>query len=248
MAKILYTFTVNKENLVDETEVTKDEAGNEVKTIKQVKKLVPQTYHLLRPTRAMIEEAELFYGIKQAEGIEKGLMPKKLLMKKYEEAGGYLPKAEQERRDELYKKFIDLQEKLIRGAEKADTEKSEEEKAADEVVNKEFMDVYEQLRVLEKDYNDLFEHTAEVWAKNKTVIWWTLFLAAKDKEGAPVAFFDGLTYDEKLKANDKIEDSNDDFSLGIIRRFLFLVGFWYNGKANTKEDFDAVLQMFPSTV
>jgi len=246
--KILYSFTLDKEDLVDEVEITKDESGNEIKTTKKVKKSVPNTFHLLRPTRSMVEEAELFYGIKLAEGIEKGLLPKKLLMKRYEEAGGYLPKQDQDKRDDLYKKFVELQEKLIRSAEKAIEDKTPEEKESDEAVNKEFMAVYDQLREIEKEYNDLFEHTAEVWAKNKTIIWWTLFLSAKDKNGEPIPLFDGATYEAKLKSNDKLEEEEDSFIVSVIRRFMFLTGFWYSGKAVTKEDFDAVLQLFKTDV
>ena len=55
---------------------------------KKVKKEVPYKFFLRRPTRTMTDEAELYYGVKLAEGIKAGLLTKALLEKRFENDGG----------------------------------------------------------------------------------------------------------------------------------------------------------------
>ena len=79
--KWLYEFAVNNEKEVEQVEVTNDAQGNEVKTTKKVKKVVPTKFKIQKPTRRQFDDAELFYGIKLSEGIKAGLLTKALVAK-----------------------------------------------------------------------------------------------------------------------------------------------------------------------
>ena len=72
--KRIYEFTVNKEETVKEETVENKKDGTEVTTSKDVKKEIPHKFFMRRPTRAMTDEAELYYGVKLAEGIKAGLL------------------------------------------------------------------------------------------------------------------------------------------------------------------------------
>ena len=61
--KRIYEFTVDREETVKEETVKQEKDGTEVTTSKDVKKNVPKKYFLRRPTRAMTDEAELYYGV-----------------------------------------------------------------------------------------------------------------------------------------------------------------------------------------
>ena len=86
--KRIYEFTVNKEETVKEQSVEKKKDGTEVTTAKDVKKEIPHKFFLRRPTRAMTDEAELYYGVRLAEGIKAGLLTRALLEKRFENDGG----------------------------------------------------------------------------------------------------------------------------------------------------------------
>ena len=86
--KRIYEFTVNKEEIVKEESVEKKKDGTEVTTAKDVTKEVPHKFFLRRPTRAMTDEAELYYGVRLAEGIKAGLLTRALLEKRFENDGG----------------------------------------------------------------------------------------------------------------------------------------------------------------
>ena len=101
--KRIYEFTVNKEEEVSEDTVETKKDGTEVTTSKKVQKEVPHKFFLRRPTRAMTDEAELYYGVKLAEGIKAGLLTRALLEKRFENDGG--TRSDQENSE--YKKIVD---------------------------------------------------------------------------------------------------------------------------------------------
>ena len=103
--KRIYEFEANKEETVKEESVEKKKDGTEVTTSKDVKKEVPHKFFLRRPTRAMTDEAELYYGVKLAEGIKAGLLTRALLEKRFENDGGT-------RSNEENKQYKEVVEKL----------------------------------------------------------------------------------------------------------------------------------------
>ena len=106
--KRIYEFTVNKEAEVTEDTVETKKDGTEVTTSKKVKKDVPHKFFLRRPNRTMTDEAELYYGVKLAEGIKAGLLTKALLEKRFENDGGT-------RSDEENAQYEDIINKLQGG-------------------------------------------------------------------------------------------------------------------------------------
>ena len=107
--KRIYEFTVNKEEEVSEDTVETKKDGTEVTTSKKVKKEVPHKFFLRRPTRTMTDEAELYYGVKLAEGIKAGLLTKALLEKRFENDGGTRSDDENEQYEEIINKLQDFQ-------------------------------------------------------------------------------------------------------------------------------------------
>ena len=88
--KWIYSFTLDKEINVDKTEVSKDEAGAEIRITKAVKEKKPFVFKLKKPTRKIIEEADIFYAAKVGEYLKAGLLSKNLIAKRLENDGGDL--------------------------------------------------------------------------------------------------------------------------------------------------------------
>jgi hypothetical protein len=95
--KWLHEFAVNDEKETEQIESSIDAQGNEVKTTKKVKKIVPVKFKIQKPTRKLFDEAELFYGIKLSEGIKAGLLTKALLAKRYQNDCGAMSEPEKEK-------------------------------------------------------------------------------------------------------------------------------------------------------
>ena len=122
--KRIYEFTVNKEEEVSEDTVKTQKDGTEVTTSKKIKKEVPYKFSLGRPTREMTDEAELYYGVRLADGIKAGLLTRALLEKRFENDGGTRSDDENLQYKiitEKLKKFYEEQSKIIDIVEKKRT-------------------------------------------------------------------------------------------------------------------------------
>ena len=237
--KKLYEFTVTKVEDVIKKETSTNEKGDKVTTEKAVEEKVKHGFFLRKPTRALYDEAELFYGIELSKGIKAGLLTKALLAKRYENDGGSLSDGEIERYGNLYLDFYkrtdDYQRLVIKGEDNL-TDSDKEEMGRLEV---ELQDTRSTLTQFEMEQQSLYEQTAEVRARNKTILWWILQLSYGD-DGK--SYFPGKTFDERLISYDDKSEEEDVFINTVIQRLTYFVSFWFVGRAATQEEFDTLLR------
>lgn len=246
--KIMFEFTIDKEELVDEVEVSKNEKGEEVKVTKKVKKNVPIKLAIKKPTRGLFDEAELFYGVKLSEGIKAGLLTRALLAKRFSNDGGIFSELDKEEYTKLYVGLFDLQSKFQKLSLKDETKRTDEEKKEyRELVNK-ISSTKEKLQDYEFAQASLFDQTAENRARNKTIMWWVLFLSLMEtKDGKYTDMFLGSTFEDKIASYDLIEDGKDDsWEKVALSKLIYLISFWYTGRASTQEEFEKLLNMVTS--
>ena len=110
--RILNEFTIPKIEEVPESETSTNDKGEEVTTTKTVKKSVDKHYVVKKPSRALYDEAELFYGVKLSEGIKAGLLTRALLAKRFNNDGGILSDGERDKFAGLYMGLFEKQAKL----------------------------------------------------------------------------------------------------------------------------------------
>lgn len=237
--KKLFEFNIGKEQIIQETETSKNEKGEEIKITKDVKKKVPQKFCIKKPNRGLFEEAELFYAVKLSEGIRAGLLTRALLSKRYENDGGPLSQTEIEKFGELYSEFFDKQRELQKLVAKTDQTEEDKKRVAELSILQESS--REKLQQFEMDQASLFDQTAEVRARNKTILWWILNLAfSVNEKGEERPVFKGASFEQKLDSYDEVLDSEEDFNNEIIRKFTYFISFWYVGKATNEEEFKAI--------
>ena len=94
--KKLYEFSLYKTDTVKEKSESTNDKGEKVITEKDVEKKVEHKFFLRKPTRSMYDDAELFYGVKLAEGVKAGLLNHALLAKRYNNDGGIFTDDQQE--------------------------------------------------------------------------------------------------------------------------------------------------------
>jgi hypothetical protein len=236
--KKLYEFTVSKKGTVKEKTESENEKGEKVTIEKEVEKVVPHKFFLRKPTRSMYDDAELFYGVRLAEGVKAGLLNHALLAKRYNNDGGIYS---EDQKDDFANTYFELlhdqteyQQLAIKGEERDEKENGEFEE-----LEKTLSLNRRKLQAYEAEKSSLFDQTAETRARNKTVFWWVLALShLENEDGSTGPVFGKGSFDEMLVEYDKMEESDDPYFEELIQRLVYYVSFWYSGRAVTPEDFD----------
>lgn len=245
--KIIYDFTLNKEEEVEETLVSKGDQGEEIKTIKKVKKDVPKQFSLKKPGRKLYDEAELFYGVKLSEGIKAGLLTRALLAKRFNNDGGVLSENEKDRFTKLYMGLFEKQARFQELDFKGKSVSPEEKKERSELLST-LNRARQELQEFEMAQASLFDQTAENRARNKTILWWVVQLSHRkvgEDKYEPV-FGDG-EYDNKIKVYDELEEKGDEFVEEMLTKLSYYVSFWYITKPETREELETLLKTADET-
>ena len=243
--KKIYEFTLNKEDEIEQEEVSTNDAGEQVKTIKKIKKEIPHKFFLKFPSRAMRDEASLFYGVEFAKGTKAGLLTIPLLDRRNINDGGVFSEKDKAEYLTSFDQLIALEKDFQALDSIKEADRTEDQKTK----HKEFSDKVKELRLKIQEYEtfktSIYDHTAEVRARNQTITWWLVQLAYKDGD-KPEPFFGNGTYEERLNKYDEFSESGEAFVNKVMNRFLIYVSFWAANRANLKEDFDKLGDLFDS--
>lgn len=240
--KKLYTFALNKEIEVEEPRLSKNEKGEEIKILEKIKKQESHTYFIIKPTRSLMEGAEIFFASVVSKCISQGILSVSLLQKRVLNDGGVLSEEQKKLYDELYDKLFEKQS--VHKNLLAKTEPTEEDKIDTEKAFKEIVDTLTEIQNLQTQTgNSLYQNTAENIARNRCAVFWTLNLSYKEENGKETPVFPGKTYEEKLISYDKLEEAGDDFDTQLINKLFLVTSLWYLGKAETQQDFEILLKM-----
>lgn len=242
--KELYSFFLNKEVESEEVDISKDETNQEVKTIKKVKKNIPIKIIIKKPNRSLFDEAELFYGVKISEGIKAGLLTRALLAKRINNDGGIFSNEEQIEYSGSYVRLFELQNEFQKLTSIDKDQRTTEDADKLSSIMKDIEETREKIQNFEITQSNLFDQTAENRARNKTIIWWLLYLSyIEDENGNIKPFFNEGGYYEKLKFYDKVEEEDLEFEKKVIQKLVYLISFWYMGRASTSEEFNNLLKI-----
>lgn len=246
--KWLHEFAVNDEKETEQIESSIDAQGNEVKTTKKVKKIVPVKFKIQKPTRKLFDEAELFYGIKLSEGIKAGLLTRSLLAKRYQNDGGAMSDSEKQRYAMLYIELYKLQNELQRLQVNLEKITKEEQTKKIAVILNDISENRRELQEIENYNATLFDQTAENRARNQTILWWVLNLSyiAEDNQNY-IPFFGEGDYNKKIIRYDEIEEEENAFSKDVMSKLAYFISLWYMGKAANYEDFKNLETLFNET-
>jgi len=238
--KKLYEFTVDKEVEVVEKTTSKNENGDNVTVEKKVKKTVPQKFFIRKPTRALFDDSDLFYGVKLSEGIKAGLLTRTLLNKRYVDDGGALAEKTKEAENQAYQDLYFASLDLKKLEEIPETERASDYGVKVAEIKDKMDTIKKSLTSLEMQKESLYDSTAETRARNKTITWWILQLSYKLEDDKEIPFFGEGPYEKKMDNYDEIFDAGDEFNIKVANRFIYYVSYWSIGRAAKQEDFDEV--------
>jgi hypothetical protein len=239
--KTIYEFKVEKEEEAEEqntSEQVNKETGEKEKVTKTktVKKQIPYTIRIAEPSRRQIEDADMEFSVEMSKCIKKGILTKAMLAKKYSDSGGLLTEEDSTELVRSYRELAELQNDLGRLMSKK--KKTEKEKEKESKLNEDFAEVRKRIVELETSYQNVFNHTADTKAQNKTILWYVLNLThVTGPEGAERPFFEGDTPEAKEESYYVLDESGDELYDLIREKLMTFVSFWYFSQNASEEEF-----------
>jgi hypothetical protein len=244
--KTLYEYSV----FVDKEVEVKEERQEDGKVITETRKEIkPVEYKLCikKPKRSDLDEAELFYNVNIAQGMEAGLMSQAFLAKRYLNNGGVLSQEEIKERAQIYLDYWENESKLQKLSVK--TDKTDEEEVERQLLIKAQFEMKTRLQNIEVRESNIFNITAESRARTKTNIWWGLNLMyIKNEKGEWERLYQGNTHEQRLASLDEIEEGDDVpkeksqlYTKASEKGFL-AIALWYYGKATDQDSIEAAIK------
>lgn len=241
--KELYSFVVDKEIEKEEVTTKVDKKTKEEITVKKkIKTTVPVTIKLKRPSRRELEEAELEFSVEMSKCVKKGILTKAMLAKKYSDTGGLMSEDDAKSLVDSYKKVFDIQNEYSRlGIIQNKTDKQKERV---EEITSELADVRRQIVEFESNYQSLFDHTADVKAQNRLILWYVIMLTyiQEEEDDGPKPYFGSGDFEDKLEEYYKREESEDGLYFLITKKAATVLAFWFFNQASDKESFDSLMK------
>jgi|TARA_Y100001970_G_scaffold180134_1_gene219290 hypothetical protein len=233
--KRLYEFVLKKKETVEKEVPDVNKDGEEITAKKTVEEEVEKKFFLRRPTRAMLDEGELYYGVELGKAIRAGMITRPLLHKRYTNDGGIMNDLQQKAFDEITKELREIyaqQEEINVIDEKKRTNNQKKKHKELEDKAKPYLETMRRYNMAEES---IFEDTAESRARNKAILWWVLFMSYNDDE---TPFFDKGELEDRLEKYDEIDDGQDPFLTSVVAEFTYNISLWYFARPNSKEQFD----------
>tara|TARA_R100000152_G_C6770105_1_gene196178 strand:- start:983 stop:1735 length:753 start_codon:yes stop_codon:yes gene_type:complete len=240
--KELYSFTLEEEKEVEKTHTRKNKKGEETTVTKKVKEKTPVQVRLKRPSRRELEEAELEYSVEMSRCVKKGILTKAMLYKKYSDTGGVWSEDDAEQYGKLYRKIFEIQNDYARLEtvdKKTDKQKEKLEKLKDDLAKTRRLIVD-----AESSMQSLFDHTADIKAQNRLLLWYTLMLThiQREDEEEPIAYFNGENFEKKIEDYYLKEEELDEFYSAVIKKVTTILAFWFFNQASTAEEFNKLME------
>lgn len=245
--KELYSFSVDKEIEKEEKTTKVDKKTKEETTVtKKVKSLIPISIRIKKPSRRELEEAELEFSVEMSKCIKKGILTKAMLAKKYSDTGGLMSETDAGSLVDAYKKVFDIQNEYSR-LEIIQT-KNEVQVARVEEITKELVKVRRDIVEFESNYQSLFDHTADVKAQNRLILWYVIMLTFIEEEDSekPIPYFGEGSFEKKLEVYYQREEEDDSLYYLITKKAATILAFWFFNQATDKGSFDDLMKRLES--
>ena len=241
--KELYSFDLDEEKEVEKTHTRKNKkTGEETTVTKKVTEKVPIKIKLKRPSRRELEDAELEYSVEMSRCVKRGILTKAMLYKKYSDTGGVWSEDDAKDYGKLYKEIFDIQNDYARleTVEK----KTVKQKEKLEKIKTQLAETRRKIVDAESAMHSLFDHTADIKAQNRLLLWYTLMLThiQRENDEEPVAYFNGEDFDQKLEDYYLKEDEPSDLYEAVVKKVTTILAFWFFNQASSPDEFNKLIE------
>jgi len=234
---LIHKFTVKKTVLKDKTVERENKETGETETVTTQQKVkVPVEVSLRKPSRRMIDEAEIFYSVELSNAVKKGILTKAMLVKKYADTGGTLTEDETKDMLRTMKEYNDLKNEyqLL----KTKNENPERQKELEEKM----LFTNRQILELEASLQGVYQHTADARAERSLIQWYMINSTKFLEEGKPFMFFEGAVYEDQVQDFYKKDEDGEDYEKEILEKLMKSVSYWFYNQDATQKDIDQFIK------
>ena len=256
MSKSLYNFNIFKTAQVEEdkTEIVTNEQGEQITRVykEKVTKQIPVEINILLPNRKQMQEADMEFSIEMSRCIRNGILTKAMLLNKYADTGGLISDADAKIMVSAANEIGDLQSRLTILNLKPESERDEDYKQKIEKVTSEILQKRKTLIEKETSYMTLFNHTADIKAQNRAILWYVLNLTQfKDnsKKNAEYEWlFPGKTFEQKESMMFDYEENKNEIYEKCYSKLASIISYWFFTSYTEKEEFDRIIGEIDGTI
>jgi len=96
----------------------------------------------------------------------------------------------------------------------------------------------------ESSMQSLFDHTADIKAQNRLLLWYSLMLTyvQTEKDDDPVPYFEGQSFEDKIESYYLKEEDPSDFYNNLVKKVTTVLAFWFFNQASTPEEFNKLIE------
>jgi len=235
--KVLVQFSIPKEIEKEISDETQNEKGETVITKRKEKQTVNYKYAVWKPWRSLREDVEVYNACEYGKALHGGAMSAVLLEKRYNQDEGIFSKQELDERTSLYEKLLENNKRLIELKDTATPDPVEVLKL--ETENNTLIGKIQQI---EAKTQGIFNNSAERISRDRSIVYYLLYLAAKDDGGKFVEYVSGKNFEEKRAALDVIEEDGDEHDIKVFSIFLTIITIWMTNGKVTQEDVDLIVR------
>lgn len=241
--KTLFEFTLQKIDKIKKpvVEMVNGESKEVLKEFEDKKDFV---FAIKKPKRSDFDEGDLFYHSQFSSAMSNGVMSQHQIRKRILEDGGYLSDVEKNEIEDLTAELNSIGEKLKPFINKKDSDLSKEELGKRNKCLDRIGEIQLKLNDFQNTQSSLYDNSAETFARNKCIFWWTLNLAYSKSGEDYERLFDAENHKDRTKKYDEMEESEDEFRQRVFSTFMRYISFWYAGKANTQKEFEELQKFF----
>jgi len=159
-----------------------------------------------------------------------------MLAKKYSDSGGLLSEEDSTELMRLYRELTETQSDLGRSINKKN--KNDKETKKEEELTESFAAIRKRIVDLETSYQNVFNHTADTKAQNKTILWYMLnlsYVTGPDEKETPL--FAGQSVEEKEESYYQLDENEDEVFDLAREKLMTFISFWYFSQNASEEDF-----------
>jgi len=254
MAKVLHTFKITRVAEIEEEKVekVKNEAGEETtRSYKEkVSKKIPVEIKINQPSRRQMQEADMEFSVEMSRCIRSGILTKAMLLNKYSDTGGLISESDAKTMVSAADELRDLQAELTILNLKPESERTEKEK--EKINNLTYSILSKRKTLMEKEtsYITLFNHTADIKAQNKAILWYILNLTFYKDETVSSEFqplFPGKNFEQREAVMFDYEDSENEIYNKCYSKLASIVSHWFFTSNIDSEEFDRIIQEIDGT-
>jgi len=142
----------------------------------------------------------------------------------------------------LLKEILEIQNKYAR-LELVD-KKTDEQKKELEKLKEKLAESKKAVIDAESSMQSLFDHTADIKAQNRLLLWYSLMLTyvQTEKDDDPVPYFEGQSFEDKIESYYLKEEEPSDFYNDLVKKVTTVLAFWFFNQASTPEEFKQLIE------